>query len=236
MWARGKVQVGKYHGSGRASWRNLFTGLVVDNEGESLVYKRIINREYLLSSNRSKFKTHNMHYRVFEKLMLKILNEIDYAALITDTAPVEQEQQLRLNDTLAAIAEKERLRKRYLRIIEGDEEPDEEVISRYRAIGVELKQLQAQKETLERSINTTAPKLSKLPVIRLVVTQEFNLRLKDEIRKRVAQIQLTFQVEVLTSTGERIKGIRPGKEQILAKLSSSTEPKSYVLWTGAKPR
>src|SRR5262249_49343451 len=93
MWARGKVQVGKYHGSGRASWRNLFTGLVVDNEGESLVYKRIINREYLLSSNRSKFKTHNMHYRVFEKLMLTILDEIDYTDLARDTAPVEEEQQ-----------------------------------------------------------------------------------------------------------------------------------------------
>jgi Recombinase/Resolvase, N terminal domain len=236
MWARGKVQTGKYHGSGRVSWRNLFSGLVVDNENESMIYKRVIERGYLISSNRAKFKTHQIRYEVFEKLMLKLLNEIDYIALSKDDATsIEEEQRHDLNDTLTSILEKERLRKRYLRVIEGEQEPDDEVISRYRATGIELKQLQAKKESLERAINSTAPKeLSKIPAIRIVSPKEYNLRLKDEIRKRVAQIQLTFKIEVITSTGESILGIRPGKEQILAKVIFANGAEKFAFIDGRK--
>src|SRR4029077_3411883 len=191
-WARDKVKVGKYHGSGRSSWRNLFTGLIVDEDGVSMIYKKIAHRQYLISSHRPKFKTHQMRYEIFESVMLKLLDkDIDWKSLSKEATPIEEELRLQLNDTLAEIIHKEKLRKRYLRIIEGDAEPDEDIINKFRATGIEIKKLKDKKESLERSINTTAaPKLTKIPanVISFNETrEESNLRLKDEIRKRVAR-------------------------------------------------
>jgi DNA invertase Pin-like site-specific DNA recombinase len=222
-FARGKVQVGKYHGSGKASWRNLFTGLVVDEAGISMRLKRVAERAYFISSDREKFKTHQMGYEVFEAVMLELLGDIDYAALTKEATPIEESQRQQLNDTLSTIVDLERKRKRYLRIIEGEEEPDEEIIQKYRSAGIDLKKLQAKKESLERAINgSAAPKLTKIPIIEVNQTRkEYNLRLKDEIRKRVAQIQLSFSAEVLSvpDPNRKTAGVRPGKGQIVAKIT-----------------
>jgi hypothetical protein len=105
-------------------------------------------------------------------------------------------------------------------LIEGEAEPDEDIITRFRAAGIEIKKLKDKKESLERSINSTAaPKLTKIPanVISFNETrEEANLRLKDEIRKRVARIQITFNLEMLVppELDRKIYGIRSGKGQI----------------------
>jgi DNA invertase Pin-like site-specific DNA recombinase len=218
-WAKGKVKVGKYHGSGKASWRNLFTGLVVDQDGDSVIYKRVAHRAYFISSNRTKFKTHKMRYELFEAVMLKLLrDDIDYKSLAKQATPIKEEVKLQLNDTLAEIAQKERLRTRYLRVIEGEAEPDEEIIAKFRATGIELKKLKDKKESLQLSIKRTVrPKLTKIPVIEINETrEESNLQLKDEIRKRVAQIQITFGLNIITAPDpdRKIMGVRPGKGQI----------------------
>jgi DNA invertase Pin-like site-specific DNA recombinase len=220
-WARGKVQVGKHHGSGRNSWKNLFSNLVVDEEGNSVIYKQVAERSYFISSDRRKFRTHKMHYPVFEKVMLRLLDDIDYAVLTKSVTPSDDEQKLQLNDALTQIMELERLRKRYLRVIEGDAEPDEEIISRYRAAGVELKKLQAKRESLERAINNTSvPELNRIPVIEIPNPQEYNLRLKDEIQKRVARIQLTFGAQVITAPNpEEVANVRSGKGNIVAQIT-----------------
>ena len=238
-WARGKVKVGKYHGSGRSSWRNLFTGLVVDENGDSVIYKRVAHRAYFISSDRKKFKTHQMRYEIFEAVMLKLLNkDIDWKSLAKEATPIEQELKLQLNDILEEIIRKERLRNRYLRVIEGEAEPDEDIITRFRAAGVELKKLKDKKESIERSINSTAvPKLTKIPVIEINQTREQqNLRLKDEIRKRVAQIQLTFKAEVLISPHPNrvIAGVRPGKGQIVAKITFMNGAVKWAIIDGLK--
>ena len=220
-WARGKVQVGKYHGSGRNSWKNLFSNLVIDEGGNSMIYKQVAERSYLVSSDRAKFRTHKMRYPIFEKVMLRLLDDIDYAALTEAATPSDEEQKLQLKDTCAQIMELERLRRRYLRVIEGEEEPDEEIVGKYRAAGVELKKLQTKKELLERAISSTAaPKLNKIPVIEIPSQEEYNLRLKDEIRKRVARIQLAFNAQVITAPNpEEVANVRPGKGKIVAQIT-----------------
>src|SRR5271166_491736 len=220
-WARGKVQVGKYHGSGRNSWKNLFSNLVIDEGGTSMIYKQVAERSYLVSSDRAKFRTHKMRYPIFEKVMLRLLDDIDYAALTEAATPSDEEQKLQLKDTCAQIMELERLRRRYLRVIEGEEEPDEEIVGKYRAAGVELKKLQTKKELLERAISSTAaPKLNKIPVIEIPSQEECNLRLKDEIRKRVARIQLAFNAQVITAPNpEKVANVRSGKGKIVAQIT-----------------
>jgi hypothetical protein len=128
----------------------------------SMIYKQVAERSYFVSSNRRKFRTHTMQYPVFERVMLRLLDDIDYAALTELATPSDEEQKLQLNDIVAQIMELERLRKRYLRVIEGEAEPDEEIISGYRAAGVGLKKFQARMESLERAINNTSiPELTK---------------------------------------------------------------------------
>ncbi len=169
-----------------------------------------------------------MRYEIFEAVMLKLLHkDIDWKSLSKEATPIEEEQKLQLNDTLAEISHKEKLRNRYLRIIEGADEPDDDIITKFRATGIELKKLKDKKESLERSINSTAAsKLTKIPVSVLVFNEtheEANLRLKDEIRKRVAQIQLNFVADVLIGPDPdhtiKSMGIRPGKGQIVARIT-----------------
>jgi hypothetical protein len=187
-----------------------------------MIFKQVATRSYFISSDREKFRTHKMRYPLFEHVMLRVLDDIDYASLTLSAAPIQEEQKHQLNDTLAQIIELGRLRKRYLRVIEGEEEPDEEIISKYRDAGVELKKLQANKESLERAINSTAAEeLTKIPTIEFKTREEYNLCLKDEIRKRVARICLTFNAETVSGPdpNRTIANVRPGKGKIVAQIT-----------------
>src|SRR3974390_3224301 len=95
---------------------------VVDECGNTMIFKQVATRSYFISSDREKFRTHKMRYPVFEHVMLRLLDDIDFAALALAAAPIEEEQKHHLNDILAQIIEVTRLRKRYLRVIEGEEE------------------------------------------------------------------------------------------------------------------
>ena len=76
-------------------------------------------------------------------------------------------------------------------------------------------------ELLERAISsTTAPKLNKIPVIEIPSQEENNLRLKDEIRKRVARIELAFNAQVITAPNpEEVANVRSGKGKIVAQIT-----------------
>ena len=153
--------------------------------------------------------------------MLKLLDDIDYSALDKDVPSIEEERKQELADTVTAILVQEKLRNRYRRVIEGDAEPSEEDIDCYRKTGAKLKELQSRKEDLERAIsNAAVPKLDKIVTIHCRTWKERNLFLKDEIRKRVAQIVLTFNAHVLSAPdpNRRIAGIQPGKGKIVAKI------------------
>jgi hypothetical protein len=180
-----------------------------------------------------------MRYEIFKEVMLRLLHkDIDWKSLAKEATPIEQELKLQLNDTLQEIIHKERLRKRYLRIIEAEAEPDEDIVTKFRDTGIELRKLKDRKESLERSINTTAaPKLTKLPTIEINETRaESNLRLKDEIRKRIAQIQLTFKANIITAPDPNrvVAGIRPGKGQIVAKITFTNGAVKWAFIDGLK--
>ena len=83
-FGRGKVEVGKIKGrGGRSNWKNLFLGLLRDQDGNTVIYKQIQdNWAYLISNDRAKFKTHKVRYLPFQRAILMLLNDIDYASLI----------------------------------------------------------------------------------------------------------------------------------------------------------
>jgi Recombinase/Resolvase, N terminal domain len=236
-WAEGQVKVGKYHGSGRSSWRNLFTGLVVDEDGDSMIYKRVAHRQYLISSKGPKFKTHQMRYEKFEEAMLRLLNQdIDWKSLTKQPTPTEQ--QLKLKELAEEINHKEHLRKRYLRIIEGEAEPDQEIVCKFRDTARELRKMKHKKESLERSLNSTAaPKLTKIPMIEINQSREqANLSLKDEIRKRIARIQLVFNANIILAPEHLPKsafsGLRSGKGQIVGTITFINGAVRFIVFDG----
>jgi DNA invertase Pin-like site-specific DNA recombinase len=257
-WAHGKVQVGKYHGSGRSTWRNLFTGLVVDEDSEPLIYKTGA-LAYLISSNRAKFKTHKIRYQWFEEIMLTLFREdIKWPELIvTDAEQIQDSLKPQLVAIENKIIELERHRKRYLKLIEGEAEPDEEIFAKYRSAAVELKRLKENKDSLERRINATAaPTLTNIPKrLFLKDKNEANLELKDEIRRRVARICLYFNSRVIIRRkafvillndepwapdydGEaeaffrKNYGIRSGKRQIVATITFTNGAENLAIIDG----
>jgi hypothetical protein len=81
-FAHGKVEVGKVKGrGGRSNWKNIFLGLLYDRDGNTVIYKQIQdNWAYLISNDRSKFKTHKVRYAPFQRAILEFLNDIDWAS------------------------------------------------------------------------------------------------------------------------------------------------------------
>jgi hypothetical protein len=93
-----------------------------------------------------------------------LLNDLDWKLLLKDARPVYDELQSKLIHATEQIAKTEKLRRRYLRVIEGDEEPDDTIIRKYKETGKTLKELTARKQVLDNRIGQIpALHLSKIP-------------------------------------------------------------------------
>jgi len=102
-FARGKVPVGKFHGKGgRSNWRNLFLGILFDEDGNTMIYKQVQQQwAYLVSFDRSKFKTHKIRYAIFQEAMLALLHDLDWAAITNSSDPKLKAQSEELNSQIA---------------------------------------------------------------------------------------------------------------------------------------
>jgi len=63
-------------------------------------------------------------------------------------------------------------------------------------------------------------------------SREYQLRLRDEIRKRISRIDLTFNAEVLTSTNKTIANVRPGKRYLVAKVTFTNGATKWAIVEG----
>jgi hypothetical protein len=225
-FARGKIAVGKYHGNGgRSNWRNLFLRLCWDEQGNTMVLQSVKSHWiYLISNNRKLFRTHKIRYAYFKSAILQMLDDLNWATLLTTKDESEKTQQL--TSFSDRIRDLEKLRRRYLRVIEGDDELDDTIISRYKESTRQLAELKKEKESFQNQIVQESPKM--LDGIPTIITFEANkdsesrehqLRLRDEIRKRISRIDLTFNAEVLTSTNNTIANVRPEKGKLVAKVT-----------------
>jgi hypothetical protein len=86
-WGHG-LSVGNRKGKGRTSWRNVFAGLLYDQDGNSVIYKQTNwTWEYLMSSDRSKFATHKVRYKFKTAILHLLNNDIDWQSLVEDSDP-----------------------------------------------------------------------------------------------------------------------------------------------------
>jgi DNA invertase Pin-like site-specific DNA recombinase len=227
-FARGKIAVGTYHGNGgRSNWRNLFLRLCWDEQGNTMVFQSVQQRwTYLISNNRKLFRTHKIRYAYFKTAILQMLDDLDWKTLLTVKTDKNLVQQLKSLSN--RIVELEKLRKRYLRVIEGDEELDDLLISRYKESVRQLAELKTAKEALQNQINQDLPKtLDGIPTIvtfeanKDTESKDYQLRLRDEIRKRISRIDLTFNAEIFSAPdpNKTIANVKPGKGKIVAKVS-----------------
>jgi hypothetical protein len=76
--------------------------------------------------------------------------------------------------------------------------------------------LNHQLEELRTSSATISDPETLLAAIASRKDNEVRLRLKAEIRKRVARINLHFNVEIITSTEKAIANVKPGKAKVVA--------------------
>jgi hypothetical protein len=106
---------------------------------------------YFISSDRSLFRTHKIRYSFFRSAILGMLDDLNRGTLLTYKA----DRGLAVD--LAAISEKirdlEKLRARYLRVIEGNETLDDPIIERYRESTRALAELKASREALQNRVD-----------------------------------------------------------------------------------
>lgn len=240
-FARGKIAVGKYHGNGgRSNWRNLFLRLCWDEQGNTMVFQCVRKHwTYLISNNRKLFRTHKIRYAYFKSAILQMLDDLNWTTLLTIKDDKVKTQQLA--SIARRIREQERLRDRYLRVIEGDEALDDTIICRYKESTRQLAELKKAKESVQNQITQDSPKqLDGIPVIiafeanKDPETKEYQLRLRDEVRKRISRIDLTFNAKVFTSTIQPLANVKPGKGKIVAKVTFTNGATKWAIIEGDK--
>ena len=211
-FAHGKIPVGKFHGKGgRSNWKNLFLGIIYDNEGETLHYKQVQHRwTYLISKNRKKFRTHKIHYELFKQATLHLLNDIDWQALTNSSNPKLKAD---LDEVDALIARNADKLRRYSRLLEVDNEAPEMLLRKIKEAEKNAKELQTRRAEIESQFKHNSVVADGIPTIVIDGTpEEQALRLRYEIRRRVERIEITFNAEVLG--GEQV-GITPGKHTMV---------------------
>jgi hypothetical protein len=214
-WGHG-LSVGNRKGKGRTSWRNIFAGLLYDQDGNSVIYKQTNwTWEYLMSSDRSKFATHKVRYDKFKTAILNLLkNDIDWLSLVEDSDP---QIRIELAEIEAEIQKNDARLDRYSKMLDLDDNAPELLLNKIKIAEREAKDLQLQHERLQsRAISNQSLKTG-IPTITVNQTvRESNLKLREEIRRRISRIDLAFGATVLTTPG--VTEVKPGKMQVVAKI------------------
>jgi DNA invertase Pin-like site-specific DNA recombinase len=204
-WARGKLPVGtggNRKGVGRTSWHNIFVGLVFDQDGNTVIYKQT-NRtwEYLMSSDRSKFKERKIRYDHFKKAVLGLLTEINWETLIEEVNP-----QLRaeLAEVEAALQKNTALLAKYAKLLEIDDDAPELLLKKIKTAEMTAKDLETRREKLlSRTASSDSLLTSNSVIVVNQTVREANLRLREEMGRRIERIDLTFGATVIGLDGRQ---------------------------------
>ena len=125
--------------------------------------------------------------------------------------------QKELAEVEALIGKNEARLSRYNRMLDLDDEPPELLLNKIKIAEQEAKDLDLQRERL-LSRTASSQSLSGIPTITVNQTvRESNMRLREELRRRLQRIDITFGATVLTTPG--VKDIQPGTGKIVAKLT-----------------
>ena len=125
--------------------------------------------------------------------------------------------QKELAEVEALIGKNEARLSRYNRMLDLDDEPPELLLNKIKIAEQEAKDLDLQRERL-LSRTASSQSLSGIPTITVNQTvRESNIRLREELRRRIERIDLTFGATVLTAGP--VKNVQGGQGKIVAKLT-----------------
>jgi len=125
--------------------------------------------------------------------------------------------QKELAEVEALIGKNEARLSRYNRMLDLDDEPPELLLNKIKIAEQEAKDLDLQRERL-LSRMASSQSLSGIPTITVNQTvRESNIRLREELRRRIERIDLTFGATVLTAGP--VKNVQGGQGKIVAKLT-----------------
>jgi hypothetical protein len=203
-----KRRGGKYVGGNRNSDKadNVLTGLVWDSEAERpMNFQKVKNASYLRTSFKAGGEHHSVRYDLVERIVLEFLSAEDWHAVAGESESEEcKAARKELNDLLREIDVVER------RIQKTNAAMDAEDIdvaaiavlaSRVAKFETQLATLASRKETLEDNVQSACYRCSDLrkPEVLLDLIQkntteanDIRLRLRTELKKRIARIDLVF--------------------------------------------
>jgi hypothetical protein len=125
--------------------------------------------------------------------------------------------QKELAEVEALIGKNEARLSRYNRMLDLDDEPPELLLNKIKIAEQEAKDLDLQRERL-LSRRASSQSLSGIPTITVNQTvRESNIQLREELRRRIERIDITFGATVLTTAG--VKDVQSGTGKIVAKLT-----------------
>ena len=220
------------HATGKFSGRNgalhnLFTGLVWEGD-QSMQYedKGKKGRPKLATQSKDLNGTtpNRLDYQSFERAFLHWLDQLDWQSVldVTDSNEILSLEQGIDNLDL----EVSRTRKRVKTIVELlIDTPSESLKEDLLETEQKLKAQTTQKAELEKALNTAKVRHSNLVSTDVVYYQlaglkdfESRVRLREEIRRKVGRIDVTFGVEIIVAGASEGNGVRPGTGRTMVRV------------------
>jgi hypothetical protein len=227
-FARTKFGERLHAGKDKFSTANLFRKLVFDVQNDApMVYRQYGGFPSLVTTHRKNLKQHKISYPFFEKVMLECLSVADWKALSAESiSPEAQELILRREKLAKELDNALKVRSRYESLLDDPEAAtDERISEKYKASSKETKRLQEACSALEAEISANhsgSNLIADTEGIKIVRTDRRSVEGRTKLRlflaQRIERIDLHFNARVITSTSEKIMGVRPGEGQIVARI------------------
>jgi DNA invertase Pin-like site-specific DNA recombinase len=190
----------KRKGRSDAKMRNLFAGLVVDADlGLPMVFYWRGN-ELVTDSYRFKKKPNRINYAQFESAFLHFLDALDWRSLVGKESKEIATIRAELSKALLERENSNKLIARLEKLLVGDDEPPKTLIARLKEAETREEVISATTTRLQREIDLKRSEQRSIAdphELRLAIEQsddiEMRFRLREQIRKRIAKIEIWFR-------------------------------------------
>jgi len=232
-----KSRYRKRKGKSDAKINNLFAGLLTDADLRLPMTFYWKGNELITDSYRFRKKPNRINYSIFEEAFLHFLDALDWRALqgSTETAELKTADG-RLNKLLLDREKNQKMLDRLTRLLLADAEPPKTLLS-------QLKECEQREQELIRENEAVSAEIARLKSQQRLIADPAELRatlrnstdlvtrarLREEIRKRLSQINLYFRFMPLVIAD--IQFVNGSKRQV---VFWPKEQKAYVIPAEAK--
>jgi DNA invertase Pin-like site-specific DNA recombinase len=232
-----KSRYRKRKGKSDAKINNLFAGLLVDADLQLPMTFYWKGNELVTDSYRFRKKPNRINYPIFEDAFLHFLDALDWRALRSGTETAEvKTANCRLNKLLLDREKNQKMLDRLTKLLLADDEPPKTLLTQLKECEQKEKELIRENEALSAEIARlkSQQRLIADPAeLRAALRNSTDLvtraRLREEIRKRLSQINLYFRFMPLIVVD--IQFVNSSKRQV---VFWPKEQKAYMIPADAK--